>query len=373
MKTIYISAGESSGDLLGAQLAAKLLQKDPALKLVGMGGSKMKSAGVQMQFDSSLFSVIGLSGILFNLPKILITLHKIKKYLKQHKPNLMILIDLPDTHLRIAAIAKKLNIPVLYYVSPQIWAWRYSRIKKIKQNIAHMAVLFPFEEKIYQAENIPVTFVGHPLVNLTKPTMSPELTYAHFKLDPKKSIIALLPGSRHGEITRHLSVMLDAVKLILQKQQETQFVLLVADSLNESDLCEKVPSYIKVIKNNLYNMLQISDAAIVVSGTITLEVALMQVPMCIIYRLGKISYQIAKRLIQVDRIGLCNLIAHKKIVQELIQRDASAKNIADEIIHILTDQQYAQSIRDALQLIKKQLDTTDPSERVATVVCGVLK
>lgn len=369
---IYISAGESSGDLLGANLAQTLLNKNPQLKLVGMGGTKMKAAGVSIQFNADIFSVVGLSGILFNLPKILITLHKIKKYLKQHKPALIILIDLPDTHLRIAAMAKKLGIPVLYYVSPQIWAWRYARIKQIKENINHMAVLFPFEEKIYQKENVPVTFVGHPLANLVKPTMTQELAYKSFRLDSKSPIVSLLPGSRRGEIARHLPIILEAAKMISQKIPNVQFVLPLADIFNEFEIREKVPSHIKVIKNNLYNLLSISDAAIAVSGTVTLEVALMQVPMCIIYKFGEISFQIAKRLIKVDHIGLCNLISQKKIVKEFIQDQANPQIIADEIIKLLSNQEYSNHIRHELSLVKNQLGISDPSARVAEVALRMI-
>jgi lipid-A-disaccharide synthase len=223
--TIFISAGEASGDLLGADLACALHQKNPDIKLVGMGSDRMRNAGVTIAFDSKLLSVVGLFEVVRHLPRILYTLHRIKKYLRKIKPSLVILIDFPDTHFHIMKYAKKIGIPILYYVSPQIWAWRSGRIHQLKKYVNHMAVLFSFEAKIYRDAKIPVTFVGHPLANIVKPTLSKTDAYNFFNLDVKHPIITLLPGSRNSEIRYHLDVMCDSVKKTQQHQNRSRSFL----------------------------------------------------------------------------------------------------------------------------------------------------
>src|SRR3990167_8375223 len=327
INNIYMSAGESSGDLLGANLARALLQKNPNLTLTGMGGSRMQEAGVSIQFNADKFAVIGVFEVIKHLPLILSTLCAIKRYLSKTKPGLIILIDFPDTHFRIMKMAKKLNIPVLYYVSPQIWAWRKGRIKQIQQYVNHMAVLFAFEEKIYQAANVPVTFVGHPLSELAKSTFSKKEAYAFFQLDTERPIVALFPGSRRSEMEKHLSIMLESVKKIIEKKPNTQFVLVLAHHFDESKIRTMVPAEIHIIRDHLYDLLQITQAAIAVSGTVTLEIALMKVPLCIIYKMDPISFWLAKQLIDRKNIGLCNIVAEKSVAKELIQNDVNSAAI----------------------------------------------
>ena len=371
-KHIFISAGESSGDLLGANLARALLQKNPSLQLTGMGGERMKNAGVSIQFNSEKLAVVGLSEVLTNLPSILSTWHAIKKYLKNTKPDLVILIDFPDTHFRIMKYAKKLNIPVLYYVSPQIWAWRSGRIKKIKKYVNHMAVLFSFEEKIYRDTSVPVTFVGHPLGDLVRPSMSRDKAYDFFKFDAKHPIVALFPGSRNSELKNNLAVILDSVSKIREQKPDTQFVLVLADHFNPDEI--KLPHDIKVVKNNLYDLLQITTAAISVSGTVTLEIALMHVPLCVIYKLSPITFFIAKKLIKIKNIALCNIVSEKVIAKEFIQNDANSELISAEILKLLSDENYYKKMKSQFDDIKNRISVVNKnsSEMVADIAMEML-
>lgn len=371
-KHIFISAGESSGDLLGANLARALLQKNPSLQLTGMGGERMKNAGVSIQFNSEKLAVVGLSEVLTNLPSILSTWHAIKKYLKNTKPDLVILIDFPDTHFRIMKYAKKLNIPVLYYVSPQIWAWRSGRIKQIKKYVDHMAVLFSFEEKIYRDTSVPVTFVGHPLGDLVRSSMSRDKAYDFFKLDAKHPIVALFPGSRNSELKNNLAVILDSVSKIQEQKPDTQFVLVLADHFNPDEI--KLPHDIKVVKNNLYDLLQITTAAISVSGTVTLEIALMHVPLCVIYKLSPITFFIAKKLIKIKNIALCNIVSEKVIAKEFIQNDANSELISAEILKLLSDENYYKKMKSQFDDIKNRISVVNKnsSEMVADIAMEML-
>lgn len=372
--TIFISAGESSGDLLGADLTRALLQENPAYQLVGMGGSRMQAAGIDIAFDSKLLSVVGALEVIRHLPHILLTLHRIKKYLRDIKPSLIVLIDFPDTHFRIMKYAKKLGIPVLYYVSPQLWAWRSGRIKQIKKYVDHMAVLFSFEEKIYRDACVPVTFVGHPLVDIAKASMTKEAAYDFFNLVPQHPIIALFPGSRRSEMENHLSVIVESAKEITKKIPDAQFILVLANNFNETDIRKKIPHSIKIVRHHLYNLLQITDAAIAVSGTVTLEIALMQVPLCIIYKMSPLTFWIAKKLIRLKQIGLCNIVLEKMVAKEFIQDSANKKMISEEITKLITDQTYRDQIKFNLTKIKDKIsiEPEKSSKKVAQIALKLL-
>jgi lipid-A-disaccharide synthase len=352
---IFISAGETSGDLLGANLARALLQKNPQLILTGMGGQQMQNAGVSIKFNAEKLAVVGITEVLTHLPSILSTWHAIKKYLAETKPDLVILIDFPDTHFRIMKAAKKLNIPVLYYVSPQIWAWRAGRIKQIQQYVDHMAVLFSFEEKIYQLAKVPVTFVGHPLGDLVKPSMTKSDAYHFFQFNADQPIVTLFPGSRRSEIQNHLSIMIESVKKIVSEKPNTQFALMLANHFDAEKMRAQLPAEIKIIQNNMYDLLQITDAAIAVSGTVTLEIALMQVPLCIIYKMKPFTHWIAKKLIHIEHIGLCNIVAEKRIAKELIQDDVNSAVISAEILKLLNDKNYREKMKNEFQPLKKNI------------------
>lgn len=380
INNIFISAGESSGDLLGADLARALIAKNPALQLTGMGGRRMQDAGVSIQFNSEKLAVVGASEVIKQLPSILRTWFAIKKYLAKTKPDLVILIDFPDTHFRIMKYAKKYSIPVLYYVSPQIWAWRAGRIKTIQKYVDHMAVLFSFEEKIYRDAKVPVTFVGHPLGNIVKPTMTKSAAYDFFELNPARPIVTLFPGSRRSEIDNHLSIMIDSMKKILAKKPETQFALMLASHFNQqsiasaSDKANLKSLNVNIVQDHIYDLLQITDAAIAVSGTVTLEIALMQVPLCIIYKMKSFSFWLAKKLIRVKNIGLCNIVAEKTVAKELIQAEANAELISEEIVNILNDKNYSDTIKKEFSALKNKVSVAhqNSSKMVAEIAMRMI-
>lgn len=371
-KSIFIIAGEASGDLLGANLATALRHLDPKLQIIGMGGKKMHEAGVDIIVDNKNLDIIGWLGVIKNIFALRKIIHKLKSLFYETKPDLLILIDYPGFNLHLAKIAKKAGIKILYYVSPKIWAWRYGRIKKIKRYVDHMAVLFAFEVKIYQQEEIPVTFVGHPLSALIKFTQLKESVYHQYALNPNHKVIALLPGSRRGEIEYILPTMLQAAKLIKQAQPETQFVLPLASSLQLTDIQKHLTMDVTIIENNTYNILSICAAAIVTSGTATLEVALCQVPLVVVYKGNFINYLIARCVIRIDHIGLCNIIAGETVAKELIQHKATPDSISAEILQLISNDIYRQKRLNQLKKVREILGFKHNSEEVARLAMKIV-
>ncbi len=371
-KSIMIIAGEASGDLLGANLAAALWHLDPNLRIAGMGGKKMHEAGVDIIVENKNLDIIGWLGVIKNIFTLRQAIRKLKSFFYENHPDLLILIDYPGFNLHMAKIAKRTGIKVLYYVSPKIWAWRYGRIHKIKCYVDHMAVLFAFEVKIYQQEEIPVTFVGHPLSSLIKFTQLKESIYQQYALNPNHKVIALLPGSRIGEIEYILPTMIQAAKLIKQAQPETQFVLPLASSLQLSDIQKHLTIDITIIENNTYNILSICAAAIVTSGTATLEVALCQVPLVIVYKGNFINYWIARCVIKIDHIGLCNIIAGETVAKELVQHKATPESISIEILQLISNDIYRQKRLNQLKKIREILGFKQNSEEVARLAMKIL-
>ena len=369
---ILMIAGEASGDLLGAHLAKAIQALHPNIALLGMGGYHMRHAGVEIMIDADPLAVTGIWEILKHIGAIFSAMRTLKKLFKIDPPNLVIFIDYPGFNLHLAKFAKKTGVKVLYYVSPQIWAWRYGRIKTIKKYIDCMAVLFAFEEKLYQKENMPVHFVGHPIVDIAIPTLAPHLAYQHFHLNPNQPIIALLPGSRRNEISALMPIMMTAVRCIQKKIANAQFVLPLASSITLEDIQPYLMPEIQVIENNTYNLLPLCHAAITASGTATLEIALHNVPMVIIYKIAALSYWLGTQLIRVPFIGLCNLVAEEQVAKELIQKDATAHTIANEIIRLLQETVYRQSICNKLSRVKEKLGGGGGSHKAAKIALDML-
>ena len=373
-KKIFIIAGEASGDLYGAKLASQLLEKNSDLKIFGMGGDLMRNAHVDLVVDAKDLAVIGLIDVLKNFGKIRDAFNKIKKAIIQEKPDLIILIDYPGFNLRLAKVAKKANVKVLYYISPQIWAWRYNRIKKIKRDVDHMAVILPFEAEIYRKENVPVTFVGHPLLDIVKPTMSKIEAQKTFGFKPEDRIVGLMPGSRKSEINYLLPTMLKAAEIIKESFPEIQFILPLASTLHECDLNEyldKSTIAIKIIKNNSYNAMQICDAIIAASGTATLEITILGIPLVIVFKTAPLNAFLGRRLIKVKFFGLANLIAEKEIIPELLQEDVTAENIADKMKSILKDQFLQSKMIADFSVVKQKLSVPTKKD-ICDVVMGML-
>lgn len=376
VKKIMIMTGEASGDLHGANLAREIWKQDPAAAIYGVGSKQMREAGVRMLADASLISVVGITEVLTHLRPIYGVYAKLKKFLKEERPDLLILIDFPDFNILLGKAAQKLGIPVLYYISPQVWVWRKGRIKKIARLVNAMIVVFPFEVPLYEKEGVDVRFVGHPLTDVVKSDYSQQGAKQALGLDPGKRIVALLPGSRRGEIANLLPDMLGAARLLMSRFQDLQFVLPVAPTLDMSyvrSYVEQSAVPVHMIEGRVYDVLRASDTAMVTSGTATLETGLMAVPMVIVYRISALTYYLLTKLVRgLKHVGLVNIVAGKRLVPELIQRESTPQNIADAIAKMLDDPHYHRQISDGLAEVRKLLGDAGASARAAAVVMEVL-
>jgi lipid-A-disaccharide synthase len=374
-KRIMIVAGEASGDLHGANLVKEAKRLDPSLSFFGIGGPRMREAGVETLVDSSQMAVVGLIEVITHFNVISRAYLALKKILSADPPDLLILIDYPDFNLRIAKLAKRAGVRVLYYISPQVWAWRVGRVKKIGRVVDRMAVVFPFEVPFYEKEQVPVTFVGHPLVDIVHPSLSRTDAEALFGLDPSRKTVGLFPGSRKHEVKRMLPVILKSAQILKERIPDLQFILPIASSISGTDVADLIRSSsleIKVVENMGYDVMQVCDAVITVSGTVTLEIALMTVPMVIIYRVSPLTYEIGIRLVKVDHFGICNIVAGERVVMELLQHEAEPERIANEIARILADPVYADAIRSKLAKVREKLGSGGGSARVARLALDMI-
>lgn len=374
-KTIMIVAGEASGDLHGASLVQEMLKTDPALIFYGIGGSKLEKTGVKLFANTTTMAVMGLTEVVSKLGSILKIMGMMKKSLDEYRPDLVILIDYPDFNLRLAKAAKKKGIKVFYYISPQVWAWRKNRINQIKKFVDKMAVILPFEVDTYATKGFTVNYVGHPLLDLVKPHYSKQDSRKKIGIAENKTTIALLPGSRLSEVTKLLPEMLRAAEILAQKIPDVQFVLPLADTLEEkniSDISKSSPVKIKVIAGLTYDVISSADLAIVASGTATLETALLGVPMIIVYKVSPLSYLVGRLIINVKNIGLVNIIANKTIVPELIQKDANGEPVATAALAILTNEGRKLEIIRELAAIRAKLGSPGAARRAAQLALDML-
>jgi len=368
-------AGEASGDLHGAALARELLRLYPGLVLEGIGGERMQEAGVRLRYYASGLSVVGGWEVVGRLRALAQAFVRVRKILLQERPDLCILIDHPDFNLLVARVAKRAGIPVLYFISPQVWAWRRGRIKTLKRLVKKMLLIFPFEEELYREAGLDASFVGHPLLDRLGAVASREEAMRILELDGKGVVVGLLPGSRLEELRRHLPIMLQAGERIFASLSNIQFVVALADALpfEEAEaILQDTKLPLKLVKGKTYEVMQASDLLIVASGTATLEAALLGVPMIIIYRLSLPSYILGRLLVRVPYIGMANLVAGRKIVPELLQGEANPGRIAALGLKLLTSPERLQGIRAELERVKAKLGTPGASTRAAQEVLKVL-
>jgi lipid-A-disaccharide synthase len=375
-KTIMIIAGEASGDMHGASLVREMLRIDPSLNFYGIGGNRMQDAGVKLLVNAAETAVVGLTEVISKFGTLFRIIRQVKKSLDEMKPELVILIDYPDFNLNfVAPAAKKRNIKIFYYISPQVWAWRKSRINKIKRLVDKMAVILPFEVDTYAAKGFVVDYVGHPLLDLVKPAYSKQESRKIFDLDESKTTIGLLPGSRTSEVIKLLPEMLKTAEILAQKIPDIQFVLPLADTLEENMVNEIISRFtirVKVIGGHTYDVISCMDLGIVASGTATLETALLGVPMIIIYKISPLSYFIGRLIVNVKNIGLANIIAGKTVVPELIQNEASGENIAQEALAILNNAERRKQIIEELTAIRSKLGNPGAAIRAAQLAYDML-
>jgi lipid-A-disaccharide synthase len=370
------SAGESSGDQHAANLFLELKKLRPDVQGIGMGSKHMAEAGIDVRFDSSSIAVIGVVEVIKHYGEIRRALKLMQKIVKNERPDLLICVDYKEFNFKLAKFAKKLGIKVLFYVSPQVWAWRSGRVKKYGQVIDMMAVIFPFETAFYDAQQVPVRYVGHPSVDKCHPKYSKEEDLVRFELDGNKPVVGLMPGSRSGEISRMLPVMLKAAEAIIAVSPAVQFILPQAKSVNDDVIqayIQKSSVKIAVIKNQSYDAIQCCDAIITTSGTATLEIALLSVPMVVSYRLSPITYWLGRLLVNTPFIGLPNIVAGKSIVKEFIQYAATAEQLSAEILRILKDTTYAQQMKADLLEVNKRLGAGGGSKKMAELALEVIE
>jgi len=372
---IAFSAGEASGDQHAANMFLEMKKHRPDIKGIGMGAAKMAEAGIDIRYDSAAIAVIGVVEIIRHYREIRRALTLMQQLLVAEKPDLLVCVDYKEFNFKLAGFAKRHGIKVLFYVSPQVWAWRAGRVKQYGRVIDMMAVIFPFETAYYEAENVPVRYVGHPSVDKVYPHYSKAEDLARFELDSRHPVVGLLPGSRVNEIKRMLPVMLAAAEKLQAGLPGLQFILpqaaSIADDLLEAYL-QQAAVKITVIKNQPYDVMQCCNAVMTTSGTATLEIALLTVPMVIAYKLAPITYRLGRWLVKTPFIGLPNIVAGKSIVKEFIQHEATAENLAAEVMHILADDAYADDMKANLNRVKCALGHGGASKNMAELALELL-
>lgn len=378
MASICLVAGDPSGDQHAARLIEALKARDPTLRFSGLGGPAMQRAGCSLLEDLTATAAIGPFDAARHLTKFLQAKRRLEEHVRTQRPDLAILVDFGDFNLPvIAPLLKRHDIPVAYYISPQVWAWGRFRLRSIRRYVDRMIVFFPFEEAFYQREGIPVTWVGHPLVEATRPTMSREEAVTHFGLNSWRMPVGLLPGSRADEVRRHLPLMLEAARRIAWDMPGVQFLLLKAPAI-AADVVEGALAHaaieVRVADRLPYDALQVMDAAIVASGTATLEAALMGVPMAVVYRTSWPTYLAARAVVRIPHIAMVNLIAGGQIVPEFVQQRAQPERIAQAIVELLRSEERQAQMKEALQRqVSERLGEPGAVERAAAVVLEFLK
>jgi lipid-A-disaccharide synthase len=384
---ILIVAGEASGDHHAARLVAALREQEPRAEFSGIGGEEMSAQGVRILVPASELAVVGLAEVVRHLPAVWRGLRAIGKALKTERPDLVILVDFPDFNFWVARLAKFYRVPVLYYISPQVWAWRTYRARTISRLTDRVVVIFPFEADFYRQRGIPVTYVGHPLREILPPLPDRRALLAKWNLDPDRLTLALLPGSRAGEIQRHLPAMLQAAALIRQAIPRTQFILplastaptelvkrMVAEVVGE-DVEQPPPAvqtqarapmpHLKIIFGQSYQALAAAHLAIVASGTATVEAALAGTPSVIVYKVSPLTFKVGRWLVRVPHVGMANLLAGERLFPELLQDDFTSARLAREVLGLIRDRERLAALRRGLERIVGRLGGPGASARAA--------
>lgn len=367
--------GEASGDLHGSRLVRALRQKEPDLEISAVAGRALRGERVKVLFDVDRLTGMGFSELAGNLANLWRAYSLLKRELNERRPDLLILIDFPEFNLRLARIAKRLRIPVLYYISPQVWAWRKRRVAEIARSVDCMAVVFPFEVPLYKKAGLRVEFVGHPLLEIARTTRSREVTLAALGLDPLKLTVAMLPGSRRREVAYHLPVMMEAAEL-LQREMAVQFVVVRASTVHDNGAAPAPPQSairVSISDGDVYNVLHACDLAWTASGTATLETGLMLRPMIIVYRLARLTYVLARLLVRVEHVGMANILAGERVVPELIQAEMTARRIVEESRAILGHRGARERIVAKLAAVRDRLGAPGAAARVADLALEIMR
>ena len=389
-KKILVVAGEASGDQHAARLVAAIKAKEPRAEFFGIGGEAMAAQGVRLICHASELAVMGLSEVVGRLGAVLRALRDVRRALKAERPALVILVDFPDFNFWVARLAKFYRAPVLYYISPQVWAWRTYRVRTIARLVDRMVVIFPFEAEFYRQRGVPVTYVGHPMLEGLPPLVDRRGLLTQWGLDPERLTLALLPGSRTSEIDRHLPMMLAGARLIHAAIPQAQFLLPLASTAPAelvkamvAEVAERngeqppsavpaparapMPHFIKIIHGQSYEALAAAHLAVVASGTATVEAALAATPTVIVYRVSPLTFRVARSLVRVPHVGMANLLASERLFPELIQNDFTPARLAQEVLALIADRARLKSIFQGLARVITRLQGPGASARAAQV------
>ncbi len=358
-----ICAGEASGELYGAMLSREAKKIWPDVRIFGIGGFHMEKEGVEL--ISRISSVIGFTEAVRHLGKLIRSYKTAKEALIHKKPDIVVLIDYPDFNIALAGKAKAAGIPVLYYVSPQVWAWRAGRVKKIASLVNKIAVLFPFEVEYYKNAGLPCEFVGHPVAEIANITKTKEELKEDLGLNPDRPVISLLPGSRPAEIQRHMPVVREVAAKIHSELPEFQILLPLARTTEPG---EDLMDYVAVFRDRTREALACSEAAAVASGTATLETALAGTPMVVFYKASFFSFHLVRAMVKIKFVSLVNLLSGREVVRELLQNDAEPDRVFAELGRILNDRAYRDTMISNLEKIKEMMRGKRPSARVASII-----
>jgi len=374
-RTILIVTAEASGDLHGAELALALRQQQSDLRILGMGGERMKLAGVELIFDNRELGVMGLVEVLHRWRSVLRAFETVKEVLDREGVDLIVLIDSPDFNLRVGRLAKQMKIPTVYYIGPKIWAWRRGRLKTVKKWIDRMLVIFPFEEPLYQAVGVPCEFVGHPLLDEIPATLDRAALRRRYEIPDDAPVVALLPGSRRMEIDRLLDGMTEAFRRIRADLPSVIGIMPVAPSLSMSEIRQKLSARadgLRLVSGDAPQVLACADFAVVASGTATLEAAVVGTPMVIVYKVAPITMLLARLLVKIRSAGLVNILAGRIVAPELLQSNATPERIAAVVSDYLRNPAKMQEQKMALEDVRQKLGLPGAAHRAAASILKLL-
>jgi len=376
VKRILMVAGEASGDLHGSDVVREIRQNRAEVEVFGIGGTRMAEEGVRLVRHIEDMAFMGFAEVIRHLPRVWEVLHEIEDLLDRVHPDLVILIDYPGFNLRVARMAKAWGIPVLYYIAPQVWAWGASRIPKIAERVTRMAVILPFEVPIYQRFGLDVTFVGHPLLDRVRTRYSKDAFFEAHRLKADQPLIGLLPGSRDQEVNRLLPVMLETVRWMEKDLPGLQAMIGAAESLPvgliEGEI-QRAGAPVAIVGGATYELMAYADLLLVASGTATLEAAILGTPMVVLYKMAWVSYLIGRCVVKIPNIGLANIVAGRRIVPELIQRDARPEKVARTAMDILRDPERSQRMREGLAQTRRKLGERGAARRTAEIALEMLE
>ena len=379
MTKVMLSCGEPSGDLYAGALTTEIRRLDPTADVFGLGGEQLAASGGRLVRDFGGLAVTGLAEVVPALPRLWATYRRLVMTARAERPDVFVAIDYPGFNFRLGASVAELGIPVVYYISPQVWAWRRGRLRTMKRFVTRALVIFPFEEALYREADIPVAFVGHPLLDLATPALGRDAFRRAYRLDPEAPTVAVLPGSRANELRMILPDLVGAVERIARAVPSVQFVIARAPNLPDAlfeplDRLTRVTSRVPcIVESQTDAVLVAADVVLTASGTATIQAAIHERPMVVVYRLSALTYWMGRRFVRVNAFGMVNLVAEKSIVPEFLQEAFTPEAVAGEAVRFLTDETHAATTRAELRTVREKLGGSGASRRAAEQVLDVVR